>query len=418
MGLGILKRALPDIPDYQILKRLDEGGMSTVYKGRHRPTGRTVAIKVLKERKGNDVERLARFEQEFQGARRLLHPNMVQVLDFHRDAAGTYLIMEFVEGPDLYNRVCQGGRLAEEEALRVATQVGQALHYAHGHKIIHRDVKPQNILLTANGVAKLTDFGLMKDVDRNLCLTDPLSVLGTPHFMAPEQCEDARRVDARSDIYSLAATLYCALTGHLPFEGGSALQVLARQARNDLVPPRRWVPGLSEHVERAVVRAMHPNPDRRPATVLDFVEGLRPRRQPNIPAEVPLAGDDDNRRSGPRYHCTLATVCAIQDSLHDEADSVEQWPATVQDIAPGGVCLFLGRRFEPGTVLTVMLRQGDAMPPATHEARVVRVHERGAGLWQVGCRFVPRPLTEEELRALTGARRRDGSVAAGAANGC
>jgi serine/threonine protein kinase len=398
MALNLLKRASPEVPNYQVLERLGEGGMSTVYKGRHRQTGQVVAIKVLKEKSAKDMERFLRFQQEYQGAARLFHPNIVQVLDFHGGSSGAYLVMEFVDGPNLEERISQDGPLAQDDALGLITQVAQALHYAHGRKVIHRDVKPQNVLLKSNGIAKLTDFGLMKDVVTDLNLTDPLSVLGTPHFMAPEQYEDARKVDERSDVYSLAATLYCALTGRLPFAARSTIEVLAKQARNDLVPPRHWVPELSPHVEQAVVRAMHSEPSRRPETVLEFVKTLQPREQPD--RQRPPAGPEEaDRRTAARYGCVLATAFAIQDSLHDDTDSVESWPATVQDVSPGGLSMVLSRRFEPGTRLTVRLRCGPEAAPASVEARVVHVREHGAGQWQLGCRFA-RQLTEEELRGL------------------
>src|SRR5262249_39890045 len=217
MVINFLARKRPVIPNYEIHDKVGQGGIGTVYRGRHNTTGQAVAIKVIPTSSIKDPTLLRRFEQEFRAAAKLVHPNIIQVLDIGRDENAAYLVMEFVDGISLGERITRAGKLPEDEAVAIITQAAQALHFAHERGLVHRDVKPDNILLRQDGQVKLADFGLVKDllVDGNL--TDPLAILGTPHFMAPEQCQNPKDVDGRSDVFSLGASLYMALTAALPF---------------------------------------------------------------------------------------------------------------------------------------------------------------------------------------------------------
>ncbi len=407
MALLNMLRRLPSIPGYEIVDEIQEGGMSWVYKGRHRATGEVVAVKIIKEKVAQNETLLRRFEQEFRATTKLLHPNIVRSLDFGQVGALVYLVMEYVDGKSLFDLVEQAGALPEEKAVSVMTQVAQALHYAHAHDIIHRDVKPENILLKQNGQPKLTDFGLVKDLVGGLKLTGPLSVIGTPHFMAPEQYRDAATVSARSDVYALGATLYCAVTGRLPFEGESALETLRKQADNELIPPRALVPSLSEHLEQAILAAMNPDPEQRPHSVLAFVKSLTPKGSRLLPilaagpspAVARLSQPWHERRTEARHPCIMATACALRSSLHGETEGEDAWPATVLDISKGGIALLLSRRLEPGTALAVEL-QGSA-PGSFHvaEATVKHVKPRESGHWLAGCAFC-KPLSDDRLQAL------------------
>jgi serine/threonine protein kinase len=408
MSWKFLKRSLQAIPNYRLLEKIQEGGMSSVYKGRHNKTGRTVAIKIIKANMAEDPTLLRRFEQEFRANSKLLHPNIVQALDFGRDESATYLVMEFVEGQTLGDLVDRQGRLSEGEAVYIITQIAQALHYAHKHAMIHRDVKPDNILLKPNGQAKLTDFGLVKDVAGDQKLTGPLSVLGTPHFMAPEQYTDAQNVDARCDVYSLAATLYWTVTARLPFDAGKALDVIKKQAANDLIPPRKLVPSLSEHLDAAIRKAMNPNRDLRPATCLAFVQSLKQRKKyrpsadaaASLPSGKRVEPRGAERRASVRFPCTIGTFCSTKSSFLEEAEDGEYaWPATVQDLSLSGLGVIVSRRFEPGTVLKVELEAADQSVSRSLMVSVVRVRSQGFGHWLVGCIF-QEPLTPEELQVL------------------
>lgn len=412
MSLSVFKKPLQAIGKYDILHKIAEGGMGTVYKARIRTTGELVAIKILPPDLASDLTRLKRFEQEFWAALHLDHPNLVRALDYGKQDAMAYLVLEFVDGPSLGTRIDREGQLPEGEAVRIISQVAQALQYAHGCGVIHRDVKPDNILLRADGQAKLTDLGLIKDMAEDHNLTRPSSGLGTPHFMAPEQYTDAKHVDFRSDIYALGATLYMAVTGILPFHNCGSLTALKKKVNGEITPPRQLVPTLSEAVDRLIRRSMDPDPAKRPASCLQFVKELASRSGPAAPlagsAELqPPAAQPDSaspagkdRRASVRYRCTQGTSCTLETSFHRGATAPEDsWPATVQDVSTGGIGLLLARRFEPGTVLTVDMQGTD--PSVTRElsARVNHVKPEGLGHWLHGCSF-PEPLSQEELQQL------------------
>jgi len=274
MALDASKPVLQSIGSYDLLEKIAEGGMGTVYKGRNRQNGEIVAIKVTPPHMAGNNVLLKRFEQEFRAASRLNHQNIVRALDYG-DAGNTpYLVMEFVEGESLGRKLEREGPMPEAEAIRVIAQVAQGLHRAHKQGLIHRDVKPDNILVTAEGVAKLADLGLVKEVEAELNLTRTGRGLGTPHFMAPEQFRNAKNADVRCDIYSLGATVYMMVTGELPFRSTGPLDAWMKKINNELAPPRELVPGLSERIDWAIRRAMSADPQQRPLTCREFVEDL------------------------------------------------------------------------------------------------------------------------------------------------
>jgi serine/threonine protein kinase len=282
--------ALPSIEGYEVLAKIAAGGMATVYRGRDTRTGATVAIKMLSSEFTDNPVLRRRFEQEFRTAHRLHHPNLVRSLDFGHSPSGPYLILEFVEGESLGARIDRRGALPPAEAIGLVAQVARALDYAHQAGVIHRDVKPDNIMLTPDGQARLTDFGLVKQLTDDLDLTRPGKGLGTPNFIAPEQLRNAKGSDRRCDIYGLGATLYMAVTGHYPFEARTQIQVLRKKANNELVLPRQIMPGLSEDLERVILRAMHPDCGQRPASCTEFLDELA-GPPPASPAAVPPAAD-------------------------------------------------------------------------------------------------------------------------------
>ena len=351
------------IGQYPILEKIGKGGSGTVYRCQDPITGQPLAIKVLCGEVVSDPKLRMRFAQECQVSRALNHPNIVRVLDFGLDGSKPYLVMEFVDGESLGQRLERDGRIPETEAVRLITQVGQALHWAHQRRLIHRDVKPDNILITATGKAKLTDLGLVKNLESDFNLTQTMSCLGTPNFMALEQFEDAKKADAFCDQYSLAATLYMVVTGEIPFRTHSAHAVGAiykKKLTNQLTPPRQLVPELSERLERAILKAMHLDRDQRHATVQDFIEALaneplsdpspEPSADPEPSPEDPKADDTDQEpRIKPRYDSQRVTSCL---PLQKEE---EPWLGQVVNISETGMCLEINRRFERGAILTVVL---------------------------------------------------------------
>ncbi len=285
-------KAVPHhIGDYDILAKIAEGGMGAVYKARHRVTGEIVAVKIIPAATAKNPVLIKRFEQEYRTAAALDHPNVVRAIEFCGTASTPFLVMEFVDGESIGQRVDREGPMAEDQALRIIAQVCQGLHRAHKQKMIHRDVKPDNILLTQDGVAKLTDLGLVKDADNEMNLTKTGRGLGTPNFMAPEQFRNAKNADIRCDIYSLGATLYTMVTGEAPFGKVGPLDCWMRKIRNELTPPRELNPNVSERVNWAITRAMSGDPDMRPGSCKEFVEDLMGAslKGPPKPGDVPVA---------------------------------------------------------------------------------------------------------------------------------
>src|SRR4029077_1184290 len=184
----------------------------------------------------------------------------------------------------LGQKIVRQGAMPEKEAIRVIAQVAQGLQRAHREKLVHRDVKPDNILVTNEGVAKLADLGLVKEVEADLNLTRTGRGLGTPHFMAPEQFRNAKNANIQCDIYSLGATLYMMVTNELPFRSNGPLDAWMKKIQNDLTPPRQLVPLLSERVDWAIRRAMSADPDRRPTSCREFVEDLTGHSTRRVPA--------------------------------------------------------------------------------------------------------------------------------------
>jgi len=282
------------IGSYDLLDKIAEGGMGTVYKGRHRDTGLVVAIKIVPATTARNSTLLKRFEREFVAARALDHPNVVKALEFNGATATPFLVMEFVDGESLGQRIERDGPLSEEDSVRLIAQVAHGLYRAHKQGLIHRDVKPDNVLVTADGKAKLTDLGLVRDMGDDFNLTRTGRGLGTPHFMAPEQFRDAKNADVRCDIYSLGATLYMMVTGQLPFGNCPALECFMRKLRNELTAPREIKESISERVDWAIRRAMSPSPENRPSSCREFVEDLYGRStRPPPPADPAVESEGD-----------------------------------------------------------------------------------------------------------------------------
>ena len=274
MPLNTSKPDMQTIGNYELLEKVAEGGMGSVWRARHAETGQIVAIKIMPAHMASNPTLLRRFEQEFRAASRLDHPNIVRALDYGDTGTTPYLVMEFVEGESLGQKIERDGKMPEAESIRIVAQVAQGLHKAHKQGIIHRDVKPDNVMVTPTGDAKLADLGLVKEVDADLNLTKTGRGLGTPHFMAPEQFRSAKDADIRADVYSLGATLYMMVTGELPFKSNGPLDAWMKKMNNDLVPPRHLAPELSERTDWAIRRAMSPNKEQRPNTCREFVEDL------------------------------------------------------------------------------------------------------------------------------------------------
>jgi len=227
------------IGPYHLIAKIGEGGMGSVYQARDMRTDELVAIKVLPRSKARDPEFLARFEQEGRAVFKLDHPNIVKAIGLGEADGYHYFSMEYIEGRDVYDMLDEAGRIPEMDALSIVIQITQALEHSHEQHVIHRDIKPGNILVDRYGMAKLTDFGLALDRDRigRGRITAGHDALGTPFYLSPEQARGDPDVDISSDIYSLGATLYEMVTGRPPFEGSPA-EVLSKHLVEQIPSPR------------------------------------------------------------------------------------------------------------------------------------------------------------------------------------
>jgi eukaryotic-like serine/threonine-protein kinase len=274
MAFGVSKSNLIRVNSYDLVEQIAEGGMGTVYKGRHRETGQIVAIKIVPEGMANNQTLHGRFQKEFTAASKIDHPNVVRALEYGVLGGRPYLVMEFVDGESLGQRIERDGRIPEAEAIRIIALAAQGLHHAHKNGMVHRDVKPDNIMVTKDGEVKLADLGLVKQTENDVNLTRTGRGLGTPHFMAPEQFRNAKSADVKCDIYSMGATLYQMVTGELPFKSMGPLDAWMKKINNELTPPRKVVPQLSERIDWAILRAMSADPEKRPDSCREFVEDL------------------------------------------------------------------------------------------------------------------------------------------------
>lgn len=262
------------IGNYELLNEIGRGSFGAVYKARHWQSHQLVALKVMTPNLSRNASLLKRFQHECVMAARIDHPNIVRVVEYSVSPSEPFLVMELVEGISLGERLEREPKIPENEALRLIVQACQGLEQIHHHGLFHRDIKPDNILVTAEGVVKITDLGLAKDAETNIELTRTGTGLGTPNFIAPEQFRNAKNVDRRCDVYSVGATLYQLLTGVLPFNHPSPVEILMLKLKNQLVPPQKIVPWLSDRVAQAIVKSMSIDPGQRFSSCWKFVEAL------------------------------------------------------------------------------------------------------------------------------------------------
>jgi serine/threonine-protein kinase len=277
--------------EYRILEQLGEGGMGRVFKAEHRTLSRHVALKVLAPRLLQTARAQKMFLREVRAAARLLHPNIVTAFDASHAGGRAYLVMEFVEGPNLDQLVRYQGALPIGQACEFVRQVAEGLQHAHLRGMVHRDIKPANLLwqrpepgAAGAGMVKISDFGLARlhapgseeAEETGTLVTRGNAILGTPDYIAPEQARDLHRADIRSDLYSLGCTLYFLLTGQPPFPGGSSLEKLVRHAVEDAAPIEKLRPEVPHPIAAMVRRLMAKDPALRFQTPADLSAALRP----------------------------------------------------------------------------------------------------------------------------------------------
>lgn len=279
---------------YEVLRKIGAGGMSDVYKAKDHVLGRFVAIKVLKQEFSEDVNFVTKFRTEAQSAAGLEHPNIVNIYDVGSEDGMHYIVMEYVEGITLKTYIEKKGQLSYKEAISIAIQVGRGIEAAHGKHIVHRDIKPQNIMISTEGKVKVMDFGIARAATANTINSD---VMGSVHYASPEQARNGY-VDGKSDIYSLGIVMYEMVTGRVPFDGDTTVSVAIQHLQEEMVKPSAYAPELPISLEKIILKCTQKNGDRRYQSIGDLLLDLKKSLiSPNedFVTMIPLGGQDKTR---------------------------------------------------------------------------------------------------------------------------
>ncbi len=256
---------------YEVISKIGAGGMADVYKGKDHKLNRYVAIKVLKKEFKEDEVFVRKFRSEAQAAAGLLHPNIVNVYDVGEDRGLYYMVMELVEGITLKEYIEKKKRLSPKEVISIAIQMCNGIEAAHNHHIVHRDIKPQNIIISRDGKVKVTDFGIARMASSNTINT---AAMGSVHYTSPEQARGGY-VDAKSDIYSLGITMYEMATGQVPFNGNSTVEVAIKHLQEEITPPSRLVPKIPRSLEQIILKCTQKSSERRYENVGELIQDLK-----------------------------------------------------------------------------------------------------------------------------------------------
>lgn len=388
----LLKRFGP----FEIVERLGSGGMGSVYKVRKLRHKTFYALKVASPMVAQEEVLVLRFKNEFAILQKFPHENIVKVYEEGEEDGLPYFLMEYVPGLSLEKQILKKGRMQFPEALTIITQITEAVGHLHQCGLIHRDVKPANILLNDHGAAKLTDLGLAKD-NENL-LTQTATGMGTLEFAPPEQFEDAKTVDHRCDIYGLAGTLYYCVTGKFPYGRGSLAQSVILKQEHKMVRLAKVLPACSPTLDLTIYQALSPHPQERPASTEEFLAGILGATVVNVKTEVdppPLASPSDpDKRAQTRHPISLDTSAKLITSPRVKAMS-----AQILDLSEGGLCLKIERRFEPNVLLEVSLPDPKGGMDSSYILKTCWTKKLGEGAWAVGCSFV-QPLQPRDIDLL------------------
>lgn len=294
------------IPGYQIIERLGAGAMATVYKARQLSLDRLVAIKILPQKFTNNPQFVERFYQEGKAAAKLNHSNIVQAIDVGQAGEYHYFVMEYVKGHTVYDDIVRLGKYPEARALKFIIETAKALEHAHQAGFIHRDVKPKNIIISEEGVAKLADMGLARAVsDREAAEAEQGKAFGTPYYISPEQIRGKMDIDFRADIYSLGCTFYHMVTGGVPFDGPNPSAVMHKHLKEDVIPPDHLNPSLTSGIGEIIEVCMAKDRDHRYNSTSDLLQDLEALAKGNPPMQA-------------RRKFDLASLAELENSSVDE----------------------------------------------------------------------------------------------------
>ena len=252
---------------FEILEKIGAGGMSDVYKAKDHVLGREVAIKALKAEFSDDVSFVTKFRSEAQSAAGLEHPNIVNIYDVGVENGLYFIVMEYIEGITLKTYIEKKGQLNYKEVISIAIQVGRGIEAAHNKGIIHRDIKPQNIIISKEGKVKVTDFGIARATSGNTISAD---VMGSVHYSSPEQARNGY-VNEQSDVYSLGIVMYEMAAGRVPFDGETAVAVAIQHLQGEMIPASHYAPEIPISLEKIIEKSTMKNPDRRYSSMGDPV---------------------------------------------------------------------------------------------------------------------------------------------------
>ena len=257
---------------YELLEKIGEGGMGIVYKAKCHLLNRFVAVKILKVELNNDEEFISRFKREGISVAKLSHPNIVNIHDVGQENHINFIVMEYINGKTLKQIIKETGKISPEKTLDIALQISKALECAHKNNIIHRDIKPDNILITEDNIIKVMDFGIAKVLDSQT-VTNSSKVIGTAHYFSPEQAR-GNFVDGRTDIYSLGIVMYEMITGKVPYNAESAITIAMMHIQEPVIPPKKVIVDLPENINAAILKAVEKEPINRFQTAKEMAQVL------------------------------------------------------------------------------------------------------------------------------------------------
>lgn len=276
---------------YEIIEKIGGGGMALVYKAKCRLLNRFVAVKVLRPEFISDEDFINKFEKESQAAASLSHPNIVNIYDVGTDNDTHYIVMEYVDGKTLKKHIKEKGSLTNNEVINISKQIALALQHAHNNHIVHRDIKPHNILITDDGRIKVTDFGIARAITSST-ITNTGNVIGSVHYFSPEQARGGF-VDEKSDIYSLGVTMYEMKTGRVPFSGNTPITVALKHLKEEVVPPSMISDDISKGLENIILKSMKKDKNRRFDSAVELYNDLE-KAQKNPEHNIDLIDDDES----------------------------------------------------------------------------------------------------------------------------
>ncbi|GIW80628.1 MAG: hypothetical protein KatS3mg105_2435 [Gemmatales bacterium] len=417
--------------DYVLLEQLGHGSVGQVFKVLSRSEQEIFALKMLRDSLVSNPEAVRQFQWEMHVIAQLEHENIIRTVETGEDEGRYYFVMEFLEGAHLARLVQQAGPLPVSLACRYTWQAARGLQHAHEHGLVHRDIKPQNLLLLipTEEVERLAAVGWEGLADAEECAIrildwgiaglrlpatgfdlaegsdfEKVDTVGTADYLAPEQAFNPREADIRADIYSLGCTMYFLLTGQPPFPEGSVLSKLLRHQREMPMPASRLRQDIPAGLEAVLNKMLAKSPDDRYSTPADLLYALEPwldRKAPSAVAASPsVEVTPSDRRASLRHRCQLQGLCKPVNASVDIT-----WPAEILDISRGGLALRVDRRFERGTLLDVELHAVSTHTTQHVIARVVNLRQQHDRRWVLGCAFA-RELADEELWAFRAERVR------------